>query len=223
MKIIAETQAHITLLSGRQIRSPSTETECRILSFHFSIAPSLPSGLSLDSSTGAIIGCPVACATPQVYTLICRGADGATVSKGILLEIIESPPIDIDGESDSSDEADALLDEPPRRCASDPGSCRSSPSPPRMRRDILRSPPLTGWSRSPPRSRSPSPLRSEADAAVLVPLGPRLALALCDGDEARRVLRGRRMGRAAFIAASAALEGPVRLLPASPHAVLAIT
>ena len=44
---------------------------------------------------------------------------------------------------------------------------------------------------------------------MLVPLGPRLALALCDGDEARRVLRGRRMGRASFIAAGAALGGPV--------------
>ena len=226
MKIIAETQAHITLISGKPIRSPCTEIGYRKLAFHFSIAPSLPPGLSLDSSTGAICGTPTACSSPRVFTLICRGADGATVSKGVLLEVVESNP-DSDHDDDFS-AANTLSapnedpDPPPRRCSSDPAGCHKqlilAPHTPLAAKQAARVAP-----RSPPRSRSPSPSRSGADAAVLVPLGPRLALALCDGDEARRVLRGRRMGRAAFIAASAALEGPVRLLPASPHAVLAIT
>ena len=239
IKAIAQTQACVTLTVGRLVGSPSHESNERNPAFHFSIAPSLPPGLTIDSTSGAICGSPTMCTSPHVYTLICRGADGTTVSKGIIVEVVEATSHD-SGDDDSAANTILTVDEesePPRRCASDPGSdlnrqmltilnpgvqtagLRRSAS----WRDVLCQPTIRSACFSPSRGRSPSPLRSAADAAVLVPLGPRLALALCDGDEARRVLRGRRMGRAAFIAASAALEGPVRLLPASPHAVLAIT
>ena len=228
MKILTKTPVHITLIAGRLIQIPCNKQDFPTLSFHFSIAPNLPAGLSLDSATGALCGSPTVCFTPRAYTLVCRGADGTTSSKGITIEVIESSPRSSRHEAAGGTRichtaenfwAHQSLH---RRCTSDPGADVTSHMLAPMRlADLGRTATLQklvelsvsakqlSARRLPLRSRSPSLSRCGADAAVLVPLGPRLALALCDGDEARRVLRGRRMGRASFIAAGAALGGPV--------------
>ena len=215
-------QVYVSFVAGQLITAHRTDCHDKVRSVHFSIAPSLPSGLFLDSLTGLFYGIPKTCAAPRIYTLLCRGADGTTVSKGMLLEIL--PPMDFNDEDKSAESAICLQNdtvEHTQICTllasgKSIGSTDHVDCSPRLITQTLdRCPSWTSIVMT--RSRSPSPLRSAADAAVLLPLGPRLMLALCDGDEARRVMRARRMGRAAFIAAGAAMEGSVRRDLSSPR------
>ena len=223
MKTLAQPQVHITLVNGRPVPPHySIKGDDLDSNFHFSITPSLPVGLAFDSSTGSIRGTPVACSIAQVHTLICHGFDGSSISKKFFIEIIDLTPSAI-GDGDSAkiselSEPDEFLDAPPRRCASDPLAV--------LCRHVIKtlSPKIqsTGWGSVPPLHQAsvsfqqfqPSlspPSCCGTVAAVLLPLGPQLALALCDSDEARRALRGKRMGRAAFIGAGEELDGQVPL------------
>ena len=226
MRIIVEMPVYVSFVVEIPVKI-SNPGECcnRSYSIHFSIAPSLPTGLFLDSSTGDFYGRPETCSGPRMYTLICRGADGATVSKGVILEVTPlTQPIDDTIVAANKTQSDhELFDKFKGRYRSDLNyqSARYLASSTNVTNPFMpcpdRSPAPTAATYLAPRCRSPSPLRSAADAAVLLPLGPRLMLALCDGDEARRVMRARRMGRAAFIAAGAAMEGSVRRNLSSPR------
>ncbi len=57
----------------------------------YSVAPSLPAGLALDSATGQISGTPTSVAASADYTITARNASGAT-SFSISIQVVEVPP-----------------------------------------------------------------------------------------------------------------------------------
>ena len=54
---------------------------------NFSISPSLPTGLSISSSTGVISGTPTRVMAPTTFTITAQASDGSTVTGTIVFEI----------------------------------------------------------------------------------------------------------------------------------------
>jgi hypothetical protein len=81
-------QATITAIVGRSITSDVPTISGMSLSF--SVAPSLPSGLSLDTSTGVVYGTPSAAAAQAAYKVTATNS-GGTANASITITVASTP------------------------------------------------------------------------------------------------------------------------------------
>ena len=56
--------------------------------FTFSITPSLPTGLSINTTTGSITGTPTVLSSPIIYSVICSSYDSSAVFQNSKLETL---------------------------------------------------------------------------------------------------------------------------------------
>ncbi|MBN9219249.1 MAG: putative Ig domain-containing protein [Mesorhizobium sp.] len=86
--VATQTVPTLTLTSGRAATSVTPVTGSGgIAALAYSVNPSLPAGLSLDPSTGAITGTPSVASAATTYTVLVTDAGGATASNTFSLTI----------------------------------------------------------------------------------------------------------------------------------------
>jgi len=83
-------QSSITAIAGDSIASDVPNLSQASLSF--SVAPSLPAGLHLDSATGVLYGTPTKSASQQDYTITASNSGGA-VSAVVKLAVLAAPTV----------------------------------------------------------------------------------------------------------------------------------